>query len=105
VVERYEVYFSARAIEDLDRLFSYIAARTSFETADGYLDRIERLCLSLQTLPNRGTAVRGPVSGLRTMGFERRATILFRVGEKRVNILRILYGGRDLESQFERAGE
>jgi hypothetical protein len=30
------------------------------------------------------------------MGFERRVTILFRVGEERVEILRILYGGRDL---------
>ena len=100
MVERYEVHFSAEAAADLDRLFVYIAGGSGIEIADGYVDRIERLCLSLRTLPNRGTAVRGPVAGLRTMGFERRATILFQVGEERVEILRILYGGRDLKPQM-----
>jgi plasmid stabilization system protein ParE len=35
------------------------------------------------------------------MGFERRATILFRVGKDKVEILRILYGGRDLTPVLE----
>lgn len=35
------------------------------------------------------------------MGFEHRATILFRVGEDQVEILRILYGGRDLTPVME----
>lgn len=105
MVKRYEVYFSAKAVEDLDRLFVYIARKAGIEIADGYLDRIERLCLSLQTLPNRGTSVRGRTSGLRTMGFERRATLLFRVGETRVDILRILYGGRAVGPHIEQADE
>lgn len=105
MVERYEVYFSPRAVEDLERLFLYIAEKASVEIADGYLDRIERLCFSLRTLPNRGTAVRGRITGLRTMGFERRATILFRVGERRVDVLRILYGGRELHAHIEEASE
>jgi plasmid stabilization system protein ParE len=36
------------------------------------------------------------------MGFEHRVTILFRVGEDRVEILRILYGGRDIGPQLEK---
>jgi plasmid stabilization system protein ParE len=36
------------------------------------------------------------------MGFERRVTILFRVEEDRVEILRILYGGRDLEPPLKK---
>jgi len=36
------------------------------------------------------------------MGFEHRVTILFRVGEERVEILRILYGGRDLGAELEK---
>jgi len=36
------------------------------------------------------------------MGFERRVTILFKVGKERVEILRILYGGRNLEPQLEK---
>jgi hypothetical protein len=33
------------------------------------------------------------------MGFERRVTTLFKVGKERVEILRILYGGRDVKAQ------
>jgi toxin ParE1/3/4 len=101
-LKTFEVRFLAEAIDDLDALYSYIAKQSSFEIADGYLARIERLCFSLQSFPQRGTAVAGDVAGLRTMGFERRATILFRVGEERVEILRILYGGRDIGPQLER---
>jgi toxin ParE1/3/4 len=100
-LKRYEVRFLAGAIDDLDALFVYIARRSSLEIADSYLARIERSCLSLQSLPVRGTAVTGDVSGLRTMGFECRVTILFRVGVDRVDILRVLYGGRDLEPSVE----
>jgi toxin ParE1/3/4 len=35
--------------------------------------------------------------GIRTMGFERRATIVFRVKAREVVIVRIFYGGRDYE--------
>ncbi|MGD0629253.1 MAG: type II toxin-antitoxin system RelE/ParE family toxin [Terracidiphilus sp.] len=104
-LERYEVHFRADAVEDLDALFRYIVEQSSLEIADGYLARIERVCRSLASLPMRGTAVPGRVAGLRTMGFERRVTILFRVKDERVDILRILYGGRDLGPQIERLAE
>ena len=69
--------------------------------SDGSLARIEGISLSLESFPKRGTAVTGSVNGLRTMGFERRVTILFRVVEERVEILRILYGGRDVETHLK----
>jgi toxin ParE1/3/4 len=100
-VKRFEVRFLADAAADLDELFCQIAKESSLETADRYLNRLERFCLSLSTLPARGTVVPGRVSGLRRMGFERRATILFRVGKDKVEILRILYGGRDLTPVLE----
>ncbi len=99
-MKEYEVSFTAEAILDLDRLFIYIAEKASFEIADGYLARIERFCHALSTFPNRGTEIKGGVPGLRSVGFERRVTILFRVGEKQVEVLRILYGGRDLEAHL-----
>jgi len=92
----------AEAVNDLDTLFCYIAEKSTLEIADRNLARIGRICLSLGSLPMRGTAVAGKVRGLRTMGFERRVTILFRVGEERVEILRILYGGRDIGPQLQR---
>jgi toxin ParE1/3/4 len=100
-VKRFELHFLAAAIVDLDELFCYVAKESSLETADRYLNRLERFCLSLSTLPARGTAVPGRVPGLRRMGFERRATVLFRVGKNKVDILRILYGGRDLTPVLE----
>ena len=100
-MKRFEVRFLAAAAADLDELFCHIAKESSLETADRYLNRLERFCLSLSTLPARGTVVPGRVSGLRRMGFERRATILFRVGKDKVEILRILYGGRDLTPILE----
>jgi toxin ParE1/3/4 len=97
MVKHYEVCFSAKAVEDLDRLFGFLAERASAEIAYGYLERIENACLLLRTFPQRGSVVSGSVEGVRTMGFERRATILFRVGEQRVDVLRVLYGGRSME--------
>jgi len=104
-LKRYEVRFLAQAVTDLDSLFCYIADKSSYEIADRYLTRIERVCLSLGSIPHRGTPVAGAVKGLRTMGFERRATLLFRVGKNSVEILRVLYGGRDLKLEIERLGE
>jgi toxin ParE1/3/4 len=101
-LKRYEVHFLAEAIDDIDALFCYIAEKASIEVADQYLARIEKLCLSLEFFPQRGTSVAGDVEGLRTMGFERRVTILFRVGQDRVDILRILYGGQNLEPVIEK---
>ena len=36
--------------------------------------------------------------GLRVVGFERRVTIAFHVGADTVTFLRILYGGRDIDT-------
>jgi toxin ParE1/3/4 len=98
MVSRYEVRFSAEAELDLDRIFFYIAEQSSFEIADVYLARLERACLLLRSFPNRGTAIPGSETGLRSTSFDRRVTILFRVANKHVEILRLLYGGRDLDS-------
>jgi toxin ParE1/3/4 len=100
-LKTYEVHFLAEAVADLDALYLYIAEDSGYEIADGYLARIERTCASLKSLPQRGTAVAGEITSLRTMGFERRITILFRVGEERVEVVRILYGRRDIGLQIE----
>jgi hypothetical protein len=36
------------------------------------------------------------------MGFERRATVLFSVGEEKVEILRVYYGGQELGPEVKR---
>jgi toxin ParE1/3/4 len=54
--------------------------------------------MSLAHAPMRGTKRDDILPGLRTIGFERRVTIAFRVLKARVEIVTIAYGGRDFES-------
>jgi len=95
------VAFSPEAQDDLRRLYLYIAERSGASRAIAYLDRIEASCLGLGDFPERGTQHDDLWPGLRTMGFERRVTIAFTVAAEAVTVLRVLYGGRDLEAAFE----
>jgi toxin ParE1/3/4 len=93
-----EVRFQARARADLFRLYDYIAVRSGRDRAGNYIDRIEAACLNLASFPVRGTRRDELSPELRTIGFERRVTIAFRVKPGKVEIVRILYGGQDLKA-------
>jgi toxin ParE1/3/4 len=94
----HKVYFRPQAEADLIALYGYVASRAGAVTAGRYLDRIEAACLELAHFPERGTRRDDILPGLRTVGFERCATIAFRVLKGRVEIVTIAYGGRDFES-------
>ena len=94
-MKKFRVSFRPHAATDLLHLYDHIAAEADTGIAGGYIDRIEAACLSLETFPERGTKRDDIRHGIRTMGFERRATIVFRVQGREVVIVRILYGGRD----------
>ena len=96
----HRVEFSPEALGDLIDLYDYIAARDGAERAIGYIDRIEECCRSLSVFPDRGTRRDDLRPGLRILGFERRAVIALHITADTVTILRILYGGRDVESAF-----
>ena len=81
-------------------LYGDIALRDGAERAIGYIDRIESCYRNLSMFPDRGIRRDDLRRGLRTLGFERRAVIAFLVAADTVTILRILYGGRDLETIF-----
>jgi len=101
-MKRYEVSFRPQAEADLFDLYRYIARESGTAVAGAYIDRIETACLALETFPERGTRRDDLRPGLRTMGFERRATIVFQVMEREVIIVRIFYGGRDYERELRR---
>jgi toxin ParE1/3/4 len=84
----------------LDRLHRYIADRGGQGIADGYVDRIVTFCQALSTFPLRGKARDDLLPGLRTVGFERRATIAFMVMTDTVLIEGVFYGGQDFEANF-----
>lgn len=100
---RRKVVFTPEARDDLIRLYDYIADHGSPERAARYIRRIENLCMSLTRLPERGTLRDDLRPGLRVIGFGRRAAIAFRVNAESVAILRIFYGGRNLEGAFPSA--
>ena len=104
-MKRYEVSFRPRAEADLVDLYHHIASDAGARTAGGYLDRIEAACLALENFPERGIRRDDIRPGLRIMGFERRATIVFQVLENEVVIIRVFYGGRDYEHALRRDEE
>ena len=65
--------------------------------SQAYVERIEATCMALETFPKRGTRRDDIRSGLRTLGFERRVTIVFQVQRTAVVIVRVFYGGQDYE--------
>ncbi len=99
-MKKRKVSFRPRAEADLLGLYRYIAEEAGHEIAGRYIDRIESACRALETFPERGTRRDDLRPGLRMVGFERRATIVFQVLKTEVVIVRIFYGGQDYEQFF-----
>jgi toxin ParE1/3/4 len=104
-MKKREVSFRPLAEADLFGLYRYIAEAAGADVAGAYIDRIEAACLALETFPERGTRRDDIRPGLRVLGFERRATIVFQVRRAEVVIVRIFYGGRDYEGALRGPGE
>ena len=96
-MRKYRVEFLRSAANDLFDLYDMIAAEAGSAVAGTTIERIEAACLILETSPLRGTKRDDLASGLRTVGFERRATIVFRIRGSAVTIVRVFYGGQNYE--------
>jgi toxin ParE1/3/4 len=96
----HRVVFRPAAQADLFALYTYIAERSGRARAAAYLDRIETTCMRLAVFPERGTRRDDLGQGIRTLGFERRVTIVFRLVADEVEIVTIAYGGRDFEGEL-----
>lgn len=96
----FKVFFQPEAEADLLALYRYIAEKSGLNIAGNYIDRIEVACMGLATFPNRGVRREDIAPGLRTISFERRVTIAYRVLKTRVEIVTIAYAGRDFESDL-----
>ncbi|WP_249138047.1 type II toxin-antitoxin system RelE/ParE family toxin [Phenylobacterium montanum] len=95
------IVFSPEARSDLRNLYLFIADRAGDSRALAYVQRIRDYCLSFSTFPERGTRRDDLAPGLRIIGFERRVTIAFHLGEGLLVVDRILYGGRDIAAHLE----
>jgi toxin ParE1/3/4 len=95
-----EVSFRPEAKEDLDKLYTYILRAAGPGVANGYIGRIENAVMALAHFPHRGTRRDDLAPGIRTLGFERRVTIVFLVDGANVEIVRVFYGGQDIDAVF-----
>ncbi len=93
---KYELYFEPQAQADLEAISDWIEAVAGPEVALAYIERIERKCRSLADFPNRGTPRRHDAS-LRSIPFERRATILYGVDGGLVRIWGVYHSGRQID--------
>ena len=95
----YSVVIAAAAEADLLAIYNYIEARAGTAIALRFVDRIEQYCLGFADVPERGTRRDDLRRGLRTIGFRRRATILFEVNDRarQVVIHGIYYAARSIE--------
>lgn len=94
------VVFRPPAKTDLRDIYDYIA-RDSRANAARFVDEIERYCLRLADFLERGVRRGDLRRGIRTISIRRRILIAYVLNEDRVEIARILYGGRDLSRALQ----
>lgn len=91
----YEVVYSPEALEDPNRVRSYLANHFYPENDERFMDRLTLACGGLGIAPYRCTKRDDLAPGIRSTGSERRATIYFKVGDGRVSIIGVCDGGRE----------
>lgn len=101
------VVFRSSAKEDL-RSITFHIAKDSIERAEAFVSRIEKRCLELAEFAGAGRSREDLGPGLRTVSVEKRAVIAYVVGstetETEIEIVRVLYGGRDVDSLLRSVG-
>lgn len=96
----YDLVFEEQALADIDGIYEYVLDRAGVAIAERYLDRLEASCRGLCAFPDRGTPRSEWRHGLRSIAFERRATIAYEVRGDTVFIVQIFHAGRDPERAF-----
>ena len=97
----YRLEQSALARRDLVDLHAWIVDEASDDIADAYLNRVIAKLATLVDFPNRGTPRPDLGPGVRTVSFERRLIVIYRVEAETVTILRVVNGSRDLPRLFD----
>lgn len=97
----HEIIWRPEARDDLLAIYDWVALQADPETALRYTSRIETFAQRLSHFPNRGFARFDVALGLRTVVFERRVTICYRVVDEEVSILRLIHSARDFSEAFK----
>jgi toxin ParE1/3/4 len=104
----HELRFRPEALVDLDTIARAIwRASRSRDRARRYIARVMERCRHIATLPHAGRPRPDLAPGLRTVPFERRLAIVYRVLEPEVvEITNVFHGARDYAALYrgQRAG-
>lgn len=108
--DAYRVVYSPQARDDLKEIYTYIAVELQApETAEGQVNRIRKEIWSLDFMPSRYAIV--DWEPWRSMGMHRvpvdNFVIYYAVNTERctVTVIRIFYGGRDVENIINSEGK
>jgi len=100
---RFELHYRPAALDDLDDIFrGVLRVSASPVIARRYVERIRARCRLIPMLPYAGRPRDDLAPGLRTVPFERRAVIVYRVVGGAVEITNIFHGGRDYAALYRR---
>lgn len=97
----FRVSLTKTARDDLDSISAWIEDRADTVTADAYDARIRAFIRTLAAFPRRGTPQDDLEPGLRSVTFERRLRIAYRIRGDAVELVRIFNGARDVKSLFD----
>jgi len=100
-MRRRSVIQSKTANRDIVTIYFQIAEMAGHSIAERYVDRIEKYLSNFDLASERGTLRNDLMPGLRIIGFERRVTIAFTVEQTHVTVLRVFYGGKDWEEEWD----
>jgi toxin ParE1/3/4 len=105
-MRRLRVVYRPEALADLDEVFEYVLGRSLDPgLTRRFLQRIRDRCRRIGETPLGGRPRDDLEPGLRTVPFERRAVIAYRVLEDVVEITNVFFGGRDYEALYTRDAE
>jgi toxin ParE1/3/4 len=102
---RFKVLLTKDALRDLEELYDYIAFHDTPRKADYVLDKIEKTFSNLSVLPERGAYPKELLAlGIREYReiFFKPYRIIYRIMKKKVFVLLIVDGRRDMKSLLQR---
>jgi toxin ParE1/3/4 len=100
-MRRLKVVFRPEALADLAEIFRYVLWMSGSQaTAQGFVKRIQERCHRIGNVPYGGVGRDDLEPRLRTVPFERRAVIAYRIASDAVETTNVFYGGRDFEALY-----
>lgn len=97
MTEPREIAYSEESRGDLDAIFDHIAG-DSPDAAHSLIDHIERRIEILSAQPWIGHKRHRLPQRFRVLSLDRKVTIVYTVQPRRVDVLRIFYGGQDYDA-------